>query len=156
MEPSCCLHALASRPGLLTFPVYYSRWWKGALCKPEDRKALGDGGGAQAHGTLLCVALGACLPAEAGQLLDKTCFLFASRNSQAWLELKMRELKETVAQVSDAKGNIVQAVSEVLEDHGVQEEKREVRVLGVDERPRSLSGLPPAASSWHSQSQHLF
>ncbi|XP_054658819.1 SUN domain-containing protein 3-like [Grus americana] len=37
----------------------------------------------------------------------------------------MRELKETVAQVSDAKGNIVQAVSEVLEDHGVQEEKRE-------------------------------
>ncbi|GAB0199886.1 SUN domain-containing protein 3-like [Grus japonensis] len=47
------------------------------------------------------------------------------RNSQAWLELKMRELKETVAQVSDAKGNIVQAVSEVLEDHGVQEEKRE-------------------------------
>ncbi|KAM6106977.1 SUN domain-containing protein 3-like [Phoenicopterus ruber ruber] len=47
------------------------------------------------------------------------------RNSQAWLEQKMRELKETVAQVSAAKGNILQAVREVLGDHGVQEEKRE-------------------------------
>ncbi|GAB0188480.1 SUN domain-containing protein 2-like [Grus japonensis] len=42
------------------------------------------------------------------------------RNSQ-----QMRELKETVAQVSAAIGNILQAVREVLSDHGVQEEKRE-------------------------------
>ncbi|XP_074995233.1 uncharacterized protein LOC142076743 [Calonectris borealis] len=46
-------------------------------------------------------------------------------NSQAWLEQKKRELKETVAQVSAARGNILQAVREVLEAHGVQEEKRE-------------------------------
>ncbi|XP_075580921.1 SUN domain-containing protein 3-like [Pelecanus crispus] len=46
-------------------------------------------------------------------------------NSQAWLEQKMRELEETVAQVSAARGNILQAVREVLVDHGVQAEKRE-------------------------------
>ncbi|KAM6189115.1 SUN domain-containing protein 5-like [Sarcoramphus papa] len=45
-------------------------------------------------------------------------------NSQPWLE-QMRELKETAAQVSAARGNILQAVREVLGDHGVQEEKRE-------------------------------
>ncbi|XP_050770682.1 SUN domain-containing protein 3-like [Gymnogyps californianus] len=37
----------------------------------------------------------------------------------------MRQLKETAAQVSAARGNILQAVREVLGDHGVQEEKRE-------------------------------
>ncbi|XP_059690567.1 SUN domain-containing protein 3-like [Gavia stellata] len=46
-------------------------------------------------------------------------------NSQAWLEQKMQELKETAAQVSAARANILQAVREVLRDHGVQEEKRE-------------------------------
>ncbi|KAM6038694.1 SUN domain-containing protein 3-like [Theristicus caerulescens] len=37
----------------------------------------------------------------------------------------MRALKETEAQGSAVRGNILQAVSEVLGDHGVQEEKRE-------------------------------
>ncbi|KAM6038689.1 uncharacterized protein LJ206_020632 [Theristicus caerulescens] len=46
-------------------------------------------------------------------------------HSQAWLEQKMRALKETEAQGSAVRGNILQAVSEVLGDHGVQEEKRE-------------------------------
>ncbi|XP_072705491.1 SUN domain-containing protein 3-like [Ciconia boyciana] len=45
--------------------------------------------------------------------------------SQAWLEQKMRELEETAAQVSAARGNILQAAREVLGDHGVPEEKRE-------------------------------
>ncbi|XP_076219882.1 SUN domain-containing protein 3-like [Aptenodytes patagonicus] len=47
------------------------------------------------------------------------------RSSQAWLEQKMWELKETVAQVSAASATILQAVREVLGGHGVQEEKRE-------------------------------
>ncbi|KAK2517651.1 hypothetical protein Q9233_012985, partial [Columba guinea] len=48
--------------------------------------------------------------------------------AQGWLE-QMRQLKETEDQVSAAKRNILQAVTLALEEHGVQEEKRE----GVDE-----------------------
>ncbi|KAK2517653.1 hypothetical protein Q9233_012987 [Columba guinea] len=50
------------------------------------------------------------------------------RKAQGWLE-QMRQLKETEDQVSAAKRNILQAVTLALEEHGVQEEKRE----GVDE-----------------------
>ncbi|KAK2517652.1 hypothetical protein Q9233_012986 [Columba guinea] len=48
--------------------------------------------------------------------------------AQGWLE-QMRQLKETEDQVPAAKRNILQAVTLALEEHGVQEEKRE----GVDE-----------------------
>lgn len=80
--------------------------------------------------------------AAAGQdLLSCVC-----RKAQGWLE-QMRQLKETEDQVSAAKRNILQAVTLALEEHGVQEEKREVKVPGVDRRPCYLFGLPPAASS---------
>ncbi|XP_071658461.1 SUN domain-containing protein 2-like [Patagioenas fasciata] len=46
------------------------------------------------------------------------------RKAQGWLE-QMRQLKETKDQVSAVKRNILQAVTLALEEHGVQEEKRE-------------------------------
>ncbi|XP_059691257.1 SUN domain-containing protein 3-like [Gavia stellata] len=58
-------------------------------------------------------------------LRQQAYLLFYVRNSQAWLEQKMQELKETAAQVSAARANILQAVREVLGDHGVQEEKKQ-------------------------------
>lgn len=155
----CSVHSGTGRSCLLRCSCLYLNWPSCSLCSSwkeaggVKERGWGTGGDPSPwdpslHGVW-------SLPAGAGQLLDKTCFPFASRNSQPWLE-QMRELKETAAQVSAARGNILQAVREVLGDHGVQEEKREVKVLQVDQRPRYLSGLPPVASSWHSQSRHPF
>ncbi|XP_061314152.1 SUN domain-containing protein 3-like [Pezoporus flaviventris] len=62
-------------------------------------------------------------PAHRGwQLLVKTCFSFASSNSQAQVN---QDFKQKVPQVYAARGRVLNIVREVLKDHAVQEEQIE-------------------------------